>query len=211
MTQKFKGDELELKMEAAQSPAFDATTASLDQYYSAAYTASDFLLMLYDAGRMPFSDRVPRDSFVRFIREAISRFQFTGTFEFYIFIIKSIFGEGSDVLFNVPSPGTLEMTISATDFILSDWVASDFSSGSYVENPIVTSSGDTIQFAALSGISSETQLNQLFAELIPAGIYPDITLQVFTLLNFIAIDGSDNESFVLDSSGNQIVFYQLGA
>src|SRR5687768_6980026 len=98
MTQKFRGDETELKFEAAGAPAFDVCGSALDEYFANAEQAEDFLLMLYDAKRMPFTDRVPRDSFVRFIREALVRFPNAGTFESYLFILRAIFGDQSEVL-----------------------------------------------------------------------------------------------------------------
>lgn len=211
MTQKFKGDELELKMEAAAERAFDLCSLALDAYFEGCYEASDFLLALYDQGRMPFSDRVPRDSFVAFIQQHIPNAQFTGTFEAYIFIIRSIFGGLSDILFDVPAPGKLEILVNAADVIEFDWQGREFNAGAFNFFDMVTSDGETFQFRGIAGIDSQAELSQLLAELIPGGITPDITLTFFLLSYFVAEDGDGNLDSIIDHLGNQVVFFELGA
>lgn len=206
ITEKFKNDPPELKMEASAKPAFDICSAALDDFYAGKYDANPFLLMLYDEGRMPFSTRVPRDSFVAFIREALARFQFAGTFEFYIFIIQNVFGGGSQVLFSVPSPGKLEMTVNAANTLDFNFAVKEFISGEFVESTIVDSDGAEIIFTGIAGIDSQYELEQLFAELIPGGIVPAITLTFFTLYDFITDDGGVAQ--MITSDGDSIVFIE---
>ncbi len=208
MTQNFKGDATELKMQLAASAPFDLCSAALDQFFAGGYDSSDFLLMLYDAGRMPFSDRVPRDSFVSFIAEAIPNFPVTGTFEAYIFILDAIFGDQTEVEFDVPSAGKLEMIVNAAASLDFDFQGREFSDSVYTTFEIVTMDDETIQFTGISGIDSEAELTQLLAELIPAGIWPDIALTFFTLSEFVAEDPVGEFYTVVDWLGNQIVFYE---
>jgi len=210
MTQKFKGDATELKMELAAKPAFDLVSASLDQYYDGAYEAEDFLLSLYDEGRMPFTDRVPRDAFVAFIKQAIPNFKFTGTFEAYLFIIRSIFGEDAEVLFTVPDPGKLEVIVNSSSALAFDWQAFEFVDGESLTYEMTTHDGDLLQFRGIPGISSQAQLDQLLSELIPAGIYTEITLQFFELSDFIAEDPVGEFFSIIDHLDNQIVFFEIG-
>ncbi len=207
MTQKFKGDALELKIEAAGKPAFDLTGLALDEFYDGAFTANDFLLMLYDSGRMPFSDRVPRDSFVAFFKEALARFPSTGTFESYIFIMKAIFGERTDVQFAVPAPGKIEMIVNAEAALDFGFQAREYVDGAYIIHDMVTMDGEGIIFQGISGIDSEAELTQLLAELIPAGIFADIALTFFTIDSFVAEYGGDTY-FMVDHEGNQLVFFE---
>lgn len=204
ITQKFKGDSTELKMEAAAEAAFDVVSVGLDAFNEEGYNASPFLLMLYDEGRMPFADRVPRDSFVAFIKEALTRFPFTGTFESYIFIIESIFGEGSGVLFDVPAAGKLEILVNAASSIESDFTTSTVVSGSIQTDTVVDDLGNVLVFAGLSGIDSEFELKTLLSEIIPAGIYPDVTLAFFALYSFV----NETNTSIVDHFGNQIVFIE---
>lgn len=211
MTQKFKGDILELQVEAAAQPAFDSVRIGLDDFYDGGYQASDFLLMLYDQGRMPFSERVPRDSFVAFIKQALPNAQVTGTFESYLFIIKAIFGELSEVLFDVPGPGKLSMLVNASDVIEFDFEGREFVDGAFETFTIETSDDEGLQFRAIAGINSAGQLSQLLSELIPAGIFPAITLDVFALYYFVAEDSLGNLDSIIDNLGNQLVFFETGA
>lgn len=210
MTQTFKGDILEQKFIDAGTAAFDSCSISLDEYFEDGYQSADFLLMLYDAGRMPFSDRVPRESFVSFIKQAIPNFPVTGTFEAYLFIIRSIFGDASLIQFDVPAPGKLEMVVNAEAALAFDWQARQIEDGSYVYYDMQTNDFELLQFRGISGIDSEAELKQLLAELIPAGISPDITLTFFTLSMFVAEDNLGNLDSVVDDLGNQIVFYETG-
>lgn len=206
-TQKFKGDDLELQMEASASPAFDLVGAALDDFLANGFNADPFLLMLFDEGRAPFSARVPRDSFVEFIKEALVRFPNTGTFETYLFILEKVFGEGSGVLFDVPAPGKLELLVNASSSIEYTFVAREFIDGHFVNSDLVTASGDTITFRGISGIDSEYKLSQLLAELIPAGIWPDVTLAFFSVYDAVAYEGGSFYNLV-DNSGNQIIFFE---
>jgi hypothetical protein len=208
MTQYFKGDTTEQRFLAAGQVAFDQIGLALDSFYSGGSTAADFLLMLYDSGRVPFTDRVPREAFVDFFREAVSRFASTGTFEAYLFILKGIFGPDTEVLFDVPGAGKLEMVINAGTTKLFDLIVTQWSGSFYEDFTLITHDDDTIQVATLSGIDSQGELEALLAELIPAGIFPDITLTFFEISGFIAVDASSVEYLVVDHLDNQIIFVE---
>lgn len=204
MTQKFKGDAIELQMEAAGSPAFDSCDLALDEFFENCYDASDFLLALYDSGRMPFSDRVPRDSFVDFIRNALPNFPVTGSYESYIFIVNAIFGAGSGIYFDPPVAGKLSMLVNAAASLEFGAVAREFSGVAYDYFDLITMDGDGLQFRGVSGIDSEPKLKALLAELIPGGISPTITLDFFALYSFEA----STVELIIDHLGNQIVFFE---
>jgi hypothetical protein len=207
-TQKFKGDSFELQMEEAAKPAFDFTGSQLDAFFAGCYEAGDWLLALYDSGRMPFSSRVPRASFVSFFKEALARFPSTGTFESYLFILEAIFGEGTQVLFDVPAAGKLEILVNAAAALEFDLTGAVLlPDGSKQSFQLVDSDGDQILARGISGIDSEAALNQLLAEIIPLGIFPDVALVYFTLSVFEALDGGTYE--VVDHLGNQIVFFEV--
>lgn len=204
ITQKFKGDALELKMEEVGIPAMDLCGQALDDYNAGGYDSAPFLLMLYDEGKMPFSDRVPRDSFVAFFREALTRFPFTGTFESYIFIMQSIFGDGSTVLFDVPAPGKIQMLVNAASSLEFNFVAKEFIDGIVQENNVVDSDGNQFTFRGIFGIDSEFELQMLLAELIPAGIFPDITLAFFSIYSFV----DDEDNSIVTDLGDSIIFLE---
>lgn len=208
MTQKFKGDSTETLFEEAGRGALDTCSAALSEYYAGAYTAGEFLLMLYDAGRMPFSDRVPRDSFLLFIKQAIPNFPFTGTFDSYLFILEAIFGAGTDVLFELTDPGKIGITVNAADTVLFEFIGREFVDGAYVNFELIDDSGDAFVFTGISGIDSQAELEQLLAELIPVGIVADITLTYFDVSPFIAEYEPDEFYSVVDHLDNQLVFFE---
>jgi hypothetical protein len=201
MTQKFKGDTTELKMEAAAGPAFDLTSTALDEYFDGAYDSDPFLLMLYDSGRMPFSDRVPRDTFPAFMRQAVPNFPYTGTFDSYLFILNAVFGDGSLIYFEVLGNGKIHIQVNASSAVAEDAIFRDSSGDSDFADDL----GNTIIFYSILGITTEYRLRQLLAEMIPAGLYPVVELAFFSIDRFIVEDlGVDYE--VVDHAGNSIVF-----
>lgn len=201
MTQKYKGDALELKFDEAGKPAMAICGAALDDYYENAYSAQEFLLMLYDQGRMPFGSKIPRDDFVRFIIEAIPGFAVTGTFRMMIFLFKSLFGELTDIIFTVPAPGRLQVDVNASTLLEFNaiFVEQDGETGNIIDH-----TGNELVFSAVSGIDTQYEFNQIMSEIFPAGIYPEVTLSFFTQYQWID-DVGDN---IVDTFGNNIVFVE---
>lgn len=207
MTQYFKGDSNELAIEAAGLPAFDACSVELDSFFENCYEAADFLLMLYDAGRMPFSQRVGRDDFVTFLNKAMPNFPVTGTFEAYILLLSAIFGELSLIEFDVTDPGKISILVNASDAILSTAIARELDGGDYIDSPLVTDDDENIVYVSIPKIDSEDKLKKLLSEIIPAGIVADIQLSFFTISFFVA-DESGFLNPIIDSDGNNIVFFE---
>ncbi len=201
-------DENELKMDAVGAPVFNQISADLDEFLENGFTASPFLLMLYDEGRAPYSARITRDAFVAFIKEALQRFPVIGTFESYIFIVQAVFGPLSEVYFEIPGPGQLYIEVTAVSALEFDFIAREFNSGVYEYFEMITDSGDTISFSGLSGIDTQYELELLFSEMIPAGISPEIVLNVVARTFFIGED-DDGEYFVGDHIGNQLIFHEI--
>jgi hypothetical protein len=209
MTQKFKGDALELKMISAGEPVFDLTNLALDEFYANGFDCAPFLLKLYDDKRMPFSNRIPRAAFVEFIREALRNFPVTGTFESYIFVLKSIFGPDTGIFFDVPAGGKLEIDIEAVANTEFDFIGRVFSEGEYEFFNVVDYDGSILTFRGVPGISSEYELNLLFSEIMPGGIVPTILLEFITRYDWISEEAGEF-SEMTDHLDNQIIFYEVG-
>lgn len=207
--QNFKGDDLELKMRAAAEPALELTENALNDFYENGEQSSPFLLMLYDEGRMPFSSRIPRDVFINFFRKMVENFPFVGNFESYLFILREIFGAESEILFEVPAPGKLNISVNAISDVIYEALARELVSGSYSFFNIATQDGDDLLFRGLAGIDTEHELSLLFAEIMPGGIVPGISLEFFTKSTFIGEDDSGVFD-VIDSSGNDLIFIEIG-
>ncbi len=207
--QNFKGDALELKMQSVAKQVFDQTGLALDQFYSDGFECSEFLLMLYDDKRMPFSERIARDSFIKFIGSALANFPFTGTFESYLLVLVAIFGSDSDVQFDVPAPGKLDISIESYDELTFDFLVRELVDGVYEVSTLATFEDDDIVLRGVPGIESEYEMNLLFSEVIPAGIYYTFTLNFKK--KFFWISEESSEFFdMIDSDGNQFIFIELG-
>jgi hypothetical protein len=207
MVQYFKSDSIELKMNSVVDPLFQAIDAGLDEFYSDGFDSNPFLLMLYDEERVPFSNRVPRVAFVDFIKQALINIQFTGTFETYLLILKSIFGDDSEIRFYVPSPGIIQIEVEAVTNSGFGVLVREIVDGSYVFYDLIDSDGDEFIFRGVIGIESEYELNLLFNEIIPAGLSPDISLAFFVISDFV----DDDDSFVIDDNDMGIIFVEGNA
>lgn len=206
MKQFKEGSANELKFIEAGASAFDVTSDSLDSMFEGASTSTPFLLMLYDEGRVPYYQRIKRDAFVNFYKEALTWFPTMGTFEAYLFILRAVFGVESEFFFDSSDPGTLQITINIANEFTFDFIGYD----SIGEFEMVTDEGDTLVFRSVSGLESEYDVELFFSELIPIGIIPTFNINFYDYSYFVAEDDSTLYD-VIDDDGNQIVFYEIGA
>jgi hypothetical protein len=206
--QNFKGDETELKLKSVAMPAFNLTLNSLNDMFENASNSEVFLLSLYDEGRMPYAQRVKREVFVPFIRKALENFPFVGTFDSYIFILREIFGADSDLFFEISDPGKFSVSVNASVDILFEAIAREHDNGVYTFFDLITSDGDNLVYKGLSGIETEAELYLLFAEIMPAGIVPTISLDFFLKSVFYGEDDS-GEFDMLTSFNDNIIFIEV--
>lgn len=207
MIQNFKGDSTELKMQAVADPLLNVTDAALNDFYSGGFDASPFLLAMYDDGRMPFSERITRETFVDFVRQALANFPFTGTFEIYLLILKSIFGENAEIRFEIPAAGKLSIDVEAVANSEFTFLGREFISGHFEFFDMIDDEGDTLILRGVVGIDTEYELNLLFSEIMPAGISPDITLGFFEISDF----AGEGDDLIVTEEDFGIIFIEGGA
>jgi len=205
--QNYKGDETELKYREAGEALLGTIAGSLDELYEGADTTEKFLLMLYDEGRVPYSQRIKRAAFVNFIKGAMANFPFIGNFDSYAFILKEIFGQEVGLLFNVPAPGKLEIQVSTAASLIFDFIGRELTDGEYTFFNISDDEGDDLIFLGLSGIETEAELELLFSEIIPAGIFPTVSFDYFLISVFGADEGSADLD-IITSFGDTIIFLE---
>jgi hypothetical protein len=210
MTQNFKGDALELKMQDVANPVFNATDLALNEFYSDGFDCSAFLLMLYDQKRMPFSQRIPRDAFVDFVKEALKQFPVTGTFESYLFVLRSVFGSLSDITFDIDVPGKLSIAIDTFTNSEFDFLGREFNGGAYEFFEMIDMDGNPLIFRGISGINTAYELGLMFSEIMPAGITPDLTIEFFTRSFWVSEESSVFYEMIT-SNLDEIYFYEIGA
>lgn len=177
--QFFKGDADELKMYGAGAGINDQLSIQKDLFYESAYSCFKLGEILYDNSLAPLSNAIDRDVFREFFADIFEAFIVSGSFESYMTVFTKIFGEDVVVEFTVPGPAHLQIDITATGFELSDFIARHISGGSYVNDEVMEEiGGANIAFQTVKGFVSEYELNQMLYELVPAGIFTEISLSL---------------------------------
>lgn len=176
--QSYKGDATELKMIAAGTPPLNAVSLALDDFYAGAYETQALGLMIFDNGFAPLANAIRRDIFAKSFKQIFDQFLQAGSFESYLTVFRKIFGDDVEVTFTVPAAGKLTIEINATDTEESDFVARQVVSNEFVYSPVVTQEGDQLVFSSIQGFTSEYELETMLFELVPAGIFTQITLTI---------------------------------
>jgi hypothetical protein len=78
----------------------------------------------------------------------------------------------------VPAPGKLNIDIVAAGTALYDFIARIIVENEYQFDTIIDDEDDTIVFQAIKGFESQYELEQMLFEMVPAGIYTEITLTI---------------------------------
>ena len=177
-TQKFKGDEFELEMEACASPIHDDIEGQLDDFFDDAYNAMPLGDVIYESGRSPLSNAIDQDIFRQSFPEIFDAFTVAGSFDSYLTVFRKIFGDEVEVEFGIPAPGKLTIDILADEIELSNFVARNVENNEYVYSPMITQDGDNIVFQSIKGFKTQYELEQMLYEMVPAGIYTVITLEL---------------------------------
>lgn len=178
MPQFFKGDAKELQMYNSAAPMAEALSLEKSLFFEDAYNCFELGSLLYDTGRAPLSNAIPRGIFREFFSTLFDAFLEAGTFESYLTVFRQIFGDEVEVTFTVPGPGQLNIDIVATGFELSRWVARSIVDNSYIYDPVVDHEGNNIVFQTIKGFQSQYELEQMLYEMVPAGIFTQISLTV---------------------------------
>jgi hypothetical protein len=178
MTQFFKGDPIELKMAEVASGLLEAKSLALTEFFEGCYSTRPFGAMIYDEGRSPLSNAIVRQIFIETFSEIFEAFRFAGSFESYLLVFRKIFGEDVGVTFTVPAPGKLGIAIAAEGIEFSKFVARKIVNNAYVFEEIVDEEGDNIVFQNIKGFQSQYELEQMLFEMVPGGIYTEITLSL---------------------------------
>lgn len=178
--QPYKGsDTVELKFYNSASTLFDLLSGERDDFFDEAYACFVLGEVLWDSNRSPLSNAIARDIFRTSFEGIFDSFVNVGSFEAYISVFEKIFGEDVDVQFTVPAPGKLEIDITATGVELTNFAARIIESNAYVLYDVITQDAvDEIVFQSIKGFTSQYELERMLFEMVPAGIFTTITLDL---------------------------------
>ncbi len=177
--QKFKGDATEDKMIGCGTEIMDQMSMAKDDFFNGCYDTGPLGDLLHDVARSPLANAIRLDVFRNCFNTVYEAFRSAGTFESYLIVFSKIFGEGVEVLFTVPAPGKLNIDITASELELFNFVARHISENAYLFDNVVYEDDDGIDniiFQTIKGFHSEYELQLMLNEMVPAGIYTQITL-----------------------------------
>lgn len=176
--QYFKGDDEEQKFDNSGEPILSSLSSAKDDFYAGAYSAAPLGDVMFDSLRSPLANAISREVYRISFSEIFDAFVEVGTFESYITVFEKIFGENVIVEFTVPAAGKLQISIDASDTELSNFVARSIVNNDYVYDNMVDYEDDQIVFQTIQGLQSEYELEQMLFEMVPGGIYTEITLNL---------------------------------
>lgn len=178
--QKFKEYDLtEQKVINAFMPLLNLLGSDRDEFFNTAYQSGPLGGILFDLQKTPLLTVIKREVFVESFFGIYDFFTRPGTFEFYLLIFRTVWGENVDVQFSIPAPGRLHVDIEASANNLVQFSARSIISDVYVYDEIVDRNGDFIMFQTYQGIQSQGEVNEFLKEIYTAGIFVDIN---FTLV-----------------------------
>lgn len=182
--QYFKGDATELKFIASGTPIDDALSLQKQHFFEDCFECFILGEMLYDNNLSPLANAIPREIFRETFFTVFESFLVAGSFESYLTVFRKIFGDDVEVEFTVPGPGRLEIEITAAGVELSIFAARNIESNQYVYNDVEVVDNppidppDLLAFQTIKGFTSQYELEQMLYEMVPAGIYTVITLNL---------------------------------
>lgn len=178
MAQFFKGDATEQKYFDSGKTIIDQLSVQKTDFFDDAYACFILGELLYDNDRSPLANSISRDIFRESFSTIFDSFLLAGSFESYITVFQNIFGSDVEITFTVPAPGKLNIDIVATDITLYNIAVRTISGDSYVIDEIIDDEDDFIVLQAIKGFESQYELEQMLYEMVPAGIFTEISLTV---------------------------------
>lgn len=175
--QYFKAtDAVEAKFDAVGEPILSAIGTQLDTMLDECFEAGPLGDLIFEDRRSPLANAIPQEIFRLAFKQIFDAFVTVGTFEAYLTVFRKIFGEDVDVEFTVPSPGKLMIDITAEGVELSNFIVRYIEDNTYIYDEVIDDVGDNIVFQSIKGFTSQYDLEQMLFEMVPGGIYTEITL-----------------------------------
>ena len=177
--QKFKlNDQLEDAVSNLLLPQLEDIGDELDNFWEDAFEAFNLGDVLYNLKRDPMYGVIEQESFRQSFFAIHELFTRPGTFEFYMNVFRSIWGDNVEVEFNIPSPGVLEINAQVLTANNENFVARRIEGETYFYDKILTDAGDNLMFQVPQGIKSQNEANELIFQVHPVGVFTTITLEL---------------------------------
>lgn len=176
--QYFKGDAIEKKYYESGKAILDELSLQRDEFFDDAYFCQVLGDIIWESKLSPLSNAITKDIFRESFPELIQSFIEVGTFESYLSVFRKIFGAEVDVTFEVPGPGKLNIVIGAEGIELEEMLGREIIDDAYEYFEITDHTGDPILLQSVKGFQSQYELERMLFEMVPAGIFTNITLTI---------------------------------
>lgn len=178
MAQFFKGDDTEKKYYESGRSIAEILSGQKTEFFDQAYGCFVLGELLYDNNYAPLSNSIPREIFRETFETLFDSFLVAGTFEAYLTVFRGVFGPSVSVTFTVPAAGKLTIAIVASGLEIYGMTVRQIVGDAYSYFTLVDDEGDRIVLQAVKGFDSQYELEQMLFEMVPAGIFTQITLTV---------------------------------
>lgn len=177
MTQPFKeNDDLEARMSTVLGPMNEAIVGDRTEMYEGAFQAALLGDVLWETKRHPLAENLPKDLFRKVFYVIDDFFTRPGTFDFYTDVFRVLFGDSVEIIFEVPGPGRLTISLKVLEYATFRALFREIVSNSYTYPNFVTEDGDQILFQDTQGLRTQQQFDRIMGELQTAGIWTVATL-----------------------------------
>ncbi len=174
--QYYKGDDTEIKMVGVAKPIADILSLEKDAFYAGAFSTGPLGDLIFTNRRAPLANAISQAVFRDSFPDIFDAFIAGGTFESYLTVFKKIFGDDVAVTFTVPGAGHLQIGIVAAGLEESIFFERHIVDNAYVFDDVTDQDGIDIVFDTVKGFTSQYELEQMLFEMVPAGIFTEITL-----------------------------------
>lgn len=177
MTIELFNDEAEtIQVDNVSKKLFDYIGVEKEEFYNDAYNNQSLGAILYDNTLLPLTQAIQRSFFLISFSQIIDSFRIVGTFENYLTILHSIFGDDAVIEFTRTAPANLQIDILTSD--LSEVVNTYSiigSDGSNITGYAGENAFQLIGYDVLPTIQNR-ELSAILRACAPAGIYVTFTI-----------------------------------
>lgn len=171
-------DLVEKKVRDIALPLLNILSGDRTQFFNEGYVAYPLGDVLFDLRRDPLAGVITKEVYRISFPAIHDLFTRSGTFEFYMDVFRSIWGENVEVVFTIPSPGVLQINVEALDSQTELFMARRVENDVYFFDEVMDHEGDNLVFQGTQGIKTQGEIDALINELHPAGVYVETTLVI---------------------------------
>lgn len=177
--QPFKpNDPKEAKLVRVFSPILNLISNNITELYEGAYEANDLGRVFYETKCDPMTNVVDEQTYVESFGAFHDLFTRAGTFEYYLNLFRSIWGNSVQVEFVIPNDGHLQINIEALSSNLDNFGYREIIGDIYTYGEILDHSGDEIMFQTSAGLKDQEDVNRMMIELTPQGVFVETNLNI---------------------------------